>query len=109
MNSVMNAYMESESTNQTLSRAFRNIANALDCWSHTDLKRVLRIQELNRAQEICFILMASLRGSEDDAFNNAMTRILAKTNSDITQALMDKKVDFSEHVKSFLWMAESMK
>lgn len=105
----MNGYIQNESTQHTLMRAFSNIATALNQWSHTDLKKVVRVNELNRAQEIIFILMTAARGSDDDPFHLALTKILSKTSNDITLALTGTKIDFSEHVKSFKWMAENLK
>jgi hypothetical protein len=105
---VRNSYLENESEQQTLKRAFRNIAGCLELWSHTDVKKLTRVQELDRAQELILIMLTSIRASEDNPFNVAFTRILSKTSSDITDALTGKKVNFSDHVQSFKWMAENM-
>lgn len=105
----MKGYTENENIEQTLKRTFRNIAGCLDLWGHTDVKKVTRVQELDRAQELILIMLTSIRASEDNPFNIAFTRILSKTSRDITLALTGNKIDFSDHVQSFRWMSENMK
>lgn len=106
---MKNPYISNESTPQTLARAFDNIANALSAWRRTDLKREVRLAEINRAQDIVTVLIMSMRGRDDDDFNMVLSKILTRTTSDITQAILGNPVDFHPHVDSFRWMAENMR
>lgn len=106
---MKNPYLENETTQQTLARAFDNIANALNVWRRTDIKKDLRLAEINRAQDIVTVLIMSMRGTEDNEYNVVMNKILTKTTSDITQAIRGNNVDFQKHVDSFRWMAENMR
>jgi len=103
-----NEYLQSESIAQTIERSFRNIAQALEIWRRTDLKKDVRVREINRAQEIILIVLLSMNNAVDSEFTQAFINILQKTSHDITQALANEPVDFRDHIRSFNWMADQM-
>ena len=98
--------MYQQSDAQLWFRALTTIADAMELWHRTEVKKVKRLERLVEAQELVGIFVDHL--NEGAEASMIVRRIMLRVSLDLTKVIAGERLDLSSHVVSIRFIASSL-
>ena len=98
--------MYAQSDTQLWYRALVTIADAMDHWHQTDVKKVERLKRLVEAQELVEIFVNQLNDRTEAS--TIVRKIMLKVSLDLTKVVAGERIDLRSHASSIRFIASSL-